>query len=166
MTDKPVLTSQDDGVVTITLNRPDLRNAMTVELTDAFVPGKRSAPAEIFRGSSPARKRVCRRCAARCAPSIQSFWPSGSSKCPRSRPSTVLPSAQGSVSRWRVISVSQPTAPSWRRRSRTSACIRVWPQPICSPALSARRARRNYFSPPKRRRRGCANRAGQSNGPG
>ena len=31
-----VLVSRDGGVVTLTFNRPDVRNAMTVELTDAF----------------------------------------------------------------------------------------------------------------------------------
>lgn len=31
-----VLVERDGGVVTLTLNRPDVRNAMTVELTDAF----------------------------------------------------------------------------------------------------------------------------------
>jgi enoyl-CoA hydratase/carnithine racemase len=36
MSDEPVLTARDDGVVTVTLNRPDVRNAMTVELTQAF----------------------------------------------------------------------------------------------------------------------------------
>jgi enoyl-CoA hydratase len=31
-----VLVTRDGGIVTLTLNRPDIRNAMTVELTDAF----------------------------------------------------------------------------------------------------------------------------------
>ncbi len=37
MSDEPVRIDRDGGVVTLTLNRPDQRNAMTVELTDAFV---------------------------------------------------------------------------------------------------------------------------------
>lgn len=43
----PVLIQREDGVVTLTLNRPDVRNAMTVELTDAFasaVEGIRADP--------------------------------------------------------------------------------------------------------------------------
>jgi enoyl-CoA hydratase len=37
MADDPILIERDGGVVTLTLNRPEVRNAMTVELTDAFV---------------------------------------------------------------------------------------------------------------------------------
>lgn len=37
MSDEAVLITRDDNVVTLTLNRPDMRNAMTIELTDAFV---------------------------------------------------------------------------------------------------------------------------------
>ena len=37
MTDAPVLSDRSGGIVTITLNRSDSRNAMSVELTDAFV---------------------------------------------------------------------------------------------------------------------------------
>jgi enoyl-CoA hydratase/carnithine racemase len=37
MVDDPVLIDRDAGVATLTLNRPDVRNAMTVELTEAFV---------------------------------------------------------------------------------------------------------------------------------
>lgn len=47
MSDDPVLITRDGGVVTLTLNRPDVRNAMTVELTDAFaraVDGLRGDP--------------------------------------------------------------------------------------------------------------------------
>jgi enoyl-CoA hydratase len=36
MAGEPVLIERDGGVVTITLNRPDVRNAMTPELTEAF----------------------------------------------------------------------------------------------------------------------------------
>ena len=37
MPSDPVLIEKDGGVVTLTLNRPDVRNAMNVELTEAFV---------------------------------------------------------------------------------------------------------------------------------
>jgi len=37
MASDAVLIERDAGVVTLTLNRPDVRNAMNVELTDAFV---------------------------------------------------------------------------------------------------------------------------------
>lgn len=36
MSDAPVLLERDGGVVTITLNRPDIRNAMAPDLTEAF----------------------------------------------------------------------------------------------------------------------------------
>lgn len=36
MTTDPVLTEHDAGVVILTLNRPEIRNAMNVELTEAF----------------------------------------------------------------------------------------------------------------------------------
>ena len=53
MGDEPVLIERDGGVVVVTLNRPDVRNAMTVELTDAFV-----AALETIRSDREARAVV------------------------------------------------------------------------------------------------------------
>ncbi|HVL89667.1 MAG TPA: enoyl-CoA hydratase-related protein [Actinomycetota bacterium] len=36
MADAPVLVERSGGIVTLTLNKPDVRNAMTADLTDAF----------------------------------------------------------------------------------------------------------------------------------
>jgi enoyl-CoA hydratase/carnithine racemase len=46
----PVMVERDEGVVTLTLNRPDIRNAMTVELTDAF-----TATVDSLRGDTSVR---------------------------------------------------------------------------------------------------------------
>jgi enoyl-CoA hydratase/carnithine racemase len=60
MSDQPVLVSREGGVVTLTLNRPDVRNAMTVELTDAFTEavdslrGDRAVRAVIVTGAGKA----------------------------------------------------------------------------------------------------------------
>jgi len=60
MADEPVLIERDGGVVTLTLNRPEVRNAMTVELTDAFVSaldavrGDREARAVVVTGAGGA----------------------------------------------------------------------------------------------------------------
>lgn len=53
MSSDAVLTSREGDVVTLTLNRPDVRNAMTVELTDAF-----SAAVEEVRGDASVRALV------------------------------------------------------------------------------------------------------------
>jgi enoyl-CoA hydratase len=50
MSESPILVARDAGIVTITLNRPEIRNAMNVELTDAFV-----AAVEAIRGDPSAR---------------------------------------------------------------------------------------------------------------
>lgn len=42
----PVLIERDSGVVTLTLNRPEIRNAMDPELTDAFVAAVESVRAD------------------------------------------------------------------------------------------------------------------------
>ncbi len=53
MSDEPVLVQRSGGVVTLTLNRPDLRNAMTAELTEAFV-----AQVELVRADEDVRALV------------------------------------------------------------------------------------------------------------
>lgn len=51
MSDAPILVARsDDDVVTLTLNRPEVRNAMTAELTEAFV-----AEIERLRGDAAVR---------------------------------------------------------------------------------------------------------------
>ncbi len=50
MADEPVLVSRADGVVTVTLNRPEIRNAMDVALTEAF-----SAAIDELRGDATVR---------------------------------------------------------------------------------------------------------------
>ena len=53
MADKPVLVERDGGVVTLTLNRPDIRNAMDPQLTEQF-----SAAVDALRGDSELRAVV------------------------------------------------------------------------------------------------------------
>ena len=53
MSQDPVLVERDAGVVTLTFNRPDIRNAMTAELTDAF-----GAAVEDVRGDPSVRAVV------------------------------------------------------------------------------------------------------------
>jgi enoyl-CoA hydratase len=46
MASEAILVERADGVVTVTLNRPDIRNAMNVELTEAFVAALESIRAD------------------------------------------------------------------------------------------------------------------------
>lgn len=50
MAEAPVLVERSGGIVTLTLNKPDIRNAMTADLTDAF-----TAAIDDLRGDADAR---------------------------------------------------------------------------------------------------------------